>query len=75
MEKEQFTRMESVAGRKIQIVTALSEKDKSHVYLAMEEECNPVIYKKLMGEDKSWLYRRVQIFSSSFFPKDRGSGI
>ncbi len=61
--------MESVAGRKIQIVTAISEKDKSHVYLAMDEERNPVIYKKLMGEDKSWLYRRVQIFSSSFFPK------
>lgn len=61
--------MERVAGRNIQIVTAISEKDKSHVYLAMDEDHKPVIYKKLMGEDKSWLYRRIQMLSSSFFPK------
>ena len=57
------------AGQKISIVTVMSEREKSGVYLATDELQNLVIYKRLAGEERAETYRRLQALNSSWFPK------
>lgn len=56
-----------IADPKIQIITAISKKDKANVYLAMKSEHIPAVLKELQG-DKTYLYKRIQEIQSAFFP-------
>lgn len=56
------------ADPKIQIITAISKKDKANVYLAMKSGHIPVVLKELQGEDKTYLYKKIQETQSIFFP-------
>ena len=58
---------ERIADPKIQIITAITKKDKANVYLAMKSEHIPAVLKELQG-DKTYLYKRIQEIQSAFFP-------
>lgn len=57
------------AEQDIQIVTTISENDKSCVYLAMKPDRKLAIWKILSGNDKTALYRSIQELHSSFLPR------
>lgn len=59
---------ERIADPKIQIITAISKKDKANVYLAMKSGHIPAVLKELQGEDKTFLYKKIQETHSIFFP-------
>ena len=55
----------------IKIITRISEGSRSEVYLASDARGELVIYKKIPGDDKTELYRRVNsvgLKSKSQFP-------
>ena len=54
---------------KVSIVTRISEGSRSEVYLASNEGGEPVIYKKIPGEDKTELYKRVKSYGFDCLPK------
>lgn len=50
----------------ITIITRISEGSRSEVYLASDARGELVIYKKIPGEDKTELYRRVNLYRNTW---------
>lgn len=55
------------SGVKIDILSVISENEKSIVNLAADEQGNLYIYKIIRGENKAELYRRIHILKSEHF--------
>lgn len=54
---------------KIDIITSISEGSRSAVYLATDSTDNFVVYKKIKGENRILLYKRIADSGLEFFPK------
>ncbi|MCR5323722.1 MAG: serine/threonine protein kinase [Lachnospiraceae bacterium] len=54
--------------QQIEIITTISEHDRSMVYLAMNASGDPIVLKKLAGDDKITLFQRIQNINSSYLP-------
>jgi hypothetical protein len=50
------------------IITTISEGDRTSVYLAADQNGDPLIYKVIRGDDRSGLYERIARSDSVFFP-------
>ncbi|MBR4733389.1 MAG: protein kinase [Lachnospiraceae bacterium] len=53
----------------LSIITALSDREKSKVFLAVDEKQDMVIFKRLEGEGHADLYRRVEKLHCAYFPR------
>ena len=56
-------------AKKLDLITTISEKEKSSVWLMADENGDFLIMKKICGEEKLELYRKLQEANSPFFPK------
>lgn len=62
--------MEVVVNKEnIEIVSTISQNEKTQVYLAMNSKKEFVILKIIQGEDRRQLYSRIQEISSKYFPQ------
>ncbi len=60
---------EIISGNNLDIITAISENDKSAVFLVSDRSNNFFILKKLNGVDQTVLFDRIRSIDSSYFPK------
>ncbi|MCR5429355.1 MAG: serine/threonine protein kinase [Lachnospiraceae bacterium] len=55
--------------RQLEIITTVSDHERSKVFLAIDETGRPVIYKKILGESAFSLIERISHLDSPYFPR------
>ena len=56
-------------GKELNVITVLSDHEKAKVFLASDEKQDLVVFKRLEGEGRAALYRRIEKLDSAYFPR------